>query len=225
MAKRRLTEKEVLEIERLYRQTDMTQMEIAQRFDVAKGMVWFICRHEIWKRLWSWPPHVRPRKHDGREWSDRHYGLLVHCANEAIKGFRSDRMIERADLVSFGWLMCLRHRREDQLVGSSRFTILTMIEYAWFLKTGLHKQRRDAFDGSVVSLTDLEDFDPVDDRDPCRIAIEKELWENVMQTRQWKKLEADKRRMRLKRQADKRQREMIRHAGEPLLPADYMKGL
>jgi len=47
----------------------------------------------------------------------------------------------------------------------------------------------------------------------------------VMQTKQWKKLEADKRRMRLKRQGQKRQREMIREAGEPLLPTDYMKGV
>jgi hypothetical protein len=43
-----------------------------------------------------------------------------------------------------------------------------------------------------------------------------------MQTKQWKKMEADKARMRLERQEQKRQ--LIREAGEPLLPTDFLKG-
>jgi hypothetical protein len=60
---------------------------------------------------------------------------------------------------------------------------------------------------------------------PCEYAIQKELWENVMQTKQWKKLEADKKRMRLKRQAEKKQKMIVREAGDSLLPTNFMKGV
>lgn len=212
--KHKLTEKQVLEIERLYRETDRTYLDIAEQFDVTKNEVGSICRHEIWKRLWTWPPYTRPKKNNGFHWSERHYGLLIHCANEAARRFRRDRVLDRCDLISWGWLQCLRHRREDQLTGSGKFTILTMIEYGWFLKTGLHKDSRRNFEGTVSSLTDTDNFDPVDYRhDPAKIVEERELWENVRMLKKWKKMEYDKARM-------KRKREMIREAGQTFLPAE-----
>jgi len=208
MNRRKLTEKEVLEIERKYREDDLTYRQIAKRHNVAKTTVEVICKHKIWKRLWSWPPYKKVKENENEhEWSRRHYGLLITCADIVMRRFRSDCVLDRYDLISWGWLQCLRHRKENELTGCGKFTILTMMEYAWFFKTGMHKESKRRFDNITPEqlATELSDSWRLDYyRDPYKLMEEKELWENVRKTKWWKKRESDRNRMQRKRDSIKR---------------------
>ena len=61
-------------------------------------------------------------------WSEQHQKLLERAAQDALKTLPSPN-IEIEDLISVGWISCLRRRSEKTLRGCYRYTYLNMIRY------------------------------------------------------------------------------------------------